>query len=420
MFEAMKALAERSVMERAVLLLNHVISAEPQAMERLRAHAARTLRIELEDWPSLLPAPSPIVFRITAPGLVEWVESAGDLAPDLRVAIDAANPALAFASVRRRRAAAAPGRGRRRVRDRRRLADRQPALGRAGRPGAAGRRRAGARDRPLRQRGRQGDPRGREGARRLRPARRPPGRTPAPSRRPDEAPRPADLHLGHGLSLRSGRARAVELSPALGARPGARPHDRPHASTRRAASGCASGSRRSARSSSSSARCCRPGATCCRPTSPTSSPSCRTACRRSRTRWRARSVERAFGRPIDERLRQLRRRAGGQRLDRPGALRGAEGRPRGRGQGAAAGHAGGDRRRPRRCCASSRVWVERLFGRRQAAEAARGRRRVRQLPARRARPGARGGQRRAAAPQHGRASTCCSCPRWCGSCARRT
>ena len=97
MFEAMKALAERSVMERAVLLLNHVISAEPQAMERLRAHAARTLRIELEDWPSLLPAPSPIVFRITAPGLVEWVESPGDVAPDLRVAIDAANPALAFA-----------------------------------------------------------------------------------------------------------------------------------------------------------------------------------------------------------------------------------------------------------------------------------------------------------------------------------
>ena len=93
----MKALAERSVMERAVLLLNHVIAAEPQAMERLRAHAARTLRIELEDWPSLLPAPSPIVLRITAPGLVEWLEPPLELPPDLRVAIAAANPALAFA-----------------------------------------------------------------------------------------------------------------------------------------------------------------------------------------------------------------------------------------------------------------------------------------------------------------------------------
>jgi len=97
MFEAMKTLAERSVMERVVLLLNHVISAEPQAMERLRTHAARTLRIELEGWPTLLPAPAPIAFRITPPGLVEWIESPGEATADLRVAIDAANPALAFA-----------------------------------------------------------------------------------------------------------------------------------------------------------------------------------------------------------------------------------------------------------------------------------------------------------------------------------
>jgi ubiquinone biosynthesis protein UbiJ len=97
MFEAMKALAERSVMERVVLLLNHVIAAEPQAMERLRGHAARTVRIELENWPAFLPAPAPVGFRITPPGLVEWVESPGEQAPDLRVAVDAANPALAFA-----------------------------------------------------------------------------------------------------------------------------------------------------------------------------------------------------------------------------------------------------------------------------------------------------------------------------------
>jgi len=97
MFEAMKALAERSVMERVVLLLNHVVAAEPQAMERLRGHAGRTLRIELEGWPSILPAPAPIGLRVTPPGLVEWLESPGDLPPDLRVAVDAANPALAFA-----------------------------------------------------------------------------------------------------------------------------------------------------------------------------------------------------------------------------------------------------------------------------------------------------------------------------------
>lgn len=97
MFEAMKALAERSVMERLVLLLNHVISAEPQAMDRLRAHAAQTLRFEFEGWPSLLPAPSPIAFRVTPPGLVEWIEAPGEAPSDLRVAVDASNPALALA-----------------------------------------------------------------------------------------------------------------------------------------------------------------------------------------------------------------------------------------------------------------------------------------------------------------------------------
>ena len=38
---------------------------------------------------------SPCASR--APGLVEWLEKPAELPPDLRVAIDAANPALAFA-----------------------------------------------------------------------------------------------------------------------------------------------------------------------------------------------------------------------------------------------------------------------------------------------------------------------------------
>ena len=57
-------------------------------------------------------------------------------------------------------------------------------------------------------------------------------------------------------------------------------------------------------------------------------------------------VEKAFGRRIDELFASFDAEAGGQRVDRPGALRDDEGRPRSRGQGAAPGHAGGDRRRP--------------------------------------------------------------------------
>jgi ubiquinone biosynthesis accessory factor UbiJ len=99
MLEAMKALAEKSVMERVVLLVNHVISAEPQAMDRLRTHASRTIRIELDGWPTMLPAPFPLAFRITPPGLIERIEVPGPMTPDLRVGIAVSNPALVLAKL---------------------------------------------------------------------------------------------------------------------------------------------------------------------------------------------------------------------------------------------------------------------------------------------------------------------------------
>jgi len=94
MLDAIKALAQRSVMERVVLLVNHVIAAEPAAVERLRPHASRTMQIELRGWPSLLPKVGPFVFGVTPAGLLEWQDDAAVPTPDLRVAIDAANPAL--------------------------------------------------------------------------------------------------------------------------------------------------------------------------------------------------------------------------------------------------------------------------------------------------------------------------------------
>ncbi len=93
MLDAMKALAQRSVMERLVLLVNHVVSAEAVAVERLRPHAGRTMRLELAGWPSLLPVVGPFGFRITPAGLIEWVEAPSELHPDLRISVDAANPA---------------------------------------------------------------------------------------------------------------------------------------------------------------------------------------------------------------------------------------------------------------------------------------------------------------------------------------
>lgn len=99
MLETVKALAQRSVMERLVLLVNHVISAEPAALDRLRPHATRSVRFELSDWPRVLPAFGPFVFRVTPAGLLEWLPDAASMEADLRVAVAAGNPALALTRV---------------------------------------------------------------------------------------------------------------------------------------------------------------------------------------------------------------------------------------------------------------------------------------------------------------------------------
>ena len=87
-------------MERAVLLANHVISAEPIAMERLRRHSGSTLEVRFAGWPSLLPDLPPVAMRITPAGLVEWLGAdSGGAAAALRIEVDASNPAMAFFQV---------------------------------------------------------------------------------------------------------------------------------------------------------------------------------------------------------------------------------------------------------------------------------------------------------------------------------
>jgi ubiquinone biosynthesis protein UbiJ len=83
---------------RLTLLINHVLASESVATQRLQPHAGRTLSVELRGWPSLLPAWPPLVFRITPAGLMEWlgdgVDAPGAAAADLRLSLDASNPAL--------------------------------------------------------------------------------------------------------------------------------------------------------------------------------------------------------------------------------------------------------------------------------------------------------------------------------------
>ena len=107
MLHTLNALLGSAVMERVTLLANHVIGAEPVAMARLKGHAARSIRLHFDGWPSMLPPLPATVFRVTPAGLLEWVgqeSGEGDTpdvsdaaAADLRVSIDASNPAQAVA-----------------------------------------------------------------------------------------------------------------------------------------------------------------------------------------------------------------------------------------------------------------------------------------------------------------------------------
>jgi ubiquinone biosynthesis protein UbiJ len=94
MLDALQALVAPATMERFTLLINHLLASEPAAGERLKRHAGRCIGLHLERWPALLPAPPALVFQVTPAGLLEWqgLQPAGD--PDLRVTIDASNPAL--------------------------------------------------------------------------------------------------------------------------------------------------------------------------------------------------------------------------------------------------------------------------------------------------------------------------------------
>ena len=97
MFHTLNAQLGQAAIERLTLLVNHVLGSEPVATQRLQAHAGRCILLSFERWPALLPPLPATAFRVTPAGLVEWCGSEAPGDPDLRVSIDASNPALAAA-----------------------------------------------------------------------------------------------------------------------------------------------------------------------------------------------------------------------------------------------------------------------------------------------------------------------------------
>jgi len=97
MFHSLNILLGQAAIERLTLLVNHVLASEPVATQRLGAHSGRHILLHFDGWPALLPPLPATAFRVTPAGLIEWCGADAVGEPDLRVNIDASNPALAMA-----------------------------------------------------------------------------------------------------------------------------------------------------------------------------------------------------------------------------------------------------------------------------------------------------------------------------------
>lgn len=100
MLQSILASVGDATLQRAVLWINHLLTAEPMARQRLQAHAGKHLRLELTDWPAALPPPPPARLSVTPAGLFEAadpVSGSGEGAPlppaDLVLRIAASDPA---------------------------------------------------------------------------------------------------------------------------------------------------------------------------------------------------------------------------------------------------------------------------------------------------------------------------------------
>jgi len=76
--------------ERLVLLLNHLLSREPAALEKLRPLAGQQLSVRLDGQPAWAPQLPPLHLAITAAGLFERLDDAPQ--PGLSIAIDGSQP----------------------------------------------------------------------------------------------------------------------------------------------------------------------------------------------------------------------------------------------------------------------------------------------------------------------------------------
>lgn len=94
MLHAAQQLLVPAVLTRLTLLINHVLNSESIATARLKPHAGRSICLQFQGWPSALPALPELVFWVTPAGLLEWQAQALTTEPDLKLEVEASNPAM--------------------------------------------------------------------------------------------------------------------------------------------------------------------------------------------------------------------------------------------------------------------------------------------------------------------------------------
>lgn len=81
-----------SLQARLVLIANHVLSRESVALQRLKPHAGRRLRLDVAGLPSWLADAPPLFLRITPAGLFEAEFDQGAGTADLALRVSAPRP----------------------------------------------------------------------------------------------------------------------------------------------------------------------------------------------------------------------------------------------------------------------------------------------------------------------------------------
>ena len=92
MLQSVRELVVPAAQARLLLLVNHVVSREPAAVQRLKAHAGRRLSVAVVDQPGWLPALPPFRATVTAAGLFDSDADAALDDPDLTLRLSMPSP----------------------------------------------------------------------------------------------------------------------------------------------------------------------------------------------------------------------------------------------------------------------------------------------------------------------------------------